>query len=147
MSGDFDWMDKAAGEGGTQRLRGEQIAKLAPTLWDNLARRIEAACLHYQRLNELPVEFSGRADHTVWVAVYEPALPSGHGAERERVTITFDETAHAIVVQSSLQDEPRVFPIDLDSGGKACLMQDGKPISIKQFIKSALEDAFFPGAR
>jgi len=139
-----DWIDEASRELNQKRDKQKTLAKLAPTFWQNIARAIEATFQHYRALDEQPVEFSGVADHTIWVAVYEPGPKRERGPERERerVTITFHQQQNRVEVRSP--SESQSFPIDLDDNGAVCLRHEGRVISIPEFTKKALRKAFFP---
>ena len=140
----MNWVIKAANEQNSQRTREQTLARGAPTLWLNITRAIEEAFSIYAALEgELPIEFSGRANHTIWVATFEQA-PRPRGPERERVTITFHEESHTVEVRSSLNEAPTIFRMDLNSAGHVCLMADNSEVSVERFTELALRRAFFP---
>jgi hypothetical protein len=140
----MEWI-AAANERNAERRRREIIETGSPTLWENICRGIEAAVRYYGKLDSgLPVEFSGRATHTIWVAVFEEKQHHERGRERERLTITFNQEKQQIEVCSSLDGAMKIFPIGVNASDHVCLIYDKREISTEQFAEIALKKAFFP---
>lgn len=140
----MDWIRKAANERDMERHRQETIERGAPTLWENITRAIEKAFVCYAGLEgQLPVEFSGRANRTIWVAVFQQKQRPV-GPERERVSITFQEESHTVEVRSSLDEAPTIFRMDLNGAGHVCLMVEKREVPVEEFTEMALRRAFFP---
>ena len=66
------------------------------------------------------------------------------GAEREKLTITFNQQNPSVEVRSSCNDTLRVFPMALNPSQHVCLTFEDREISVENFTKMALGDAFFP---
>src|SRR5690242_8763558 len=131
----MDWITRASNERNAERHRREAIRRGAPVLWDNICRSIEQAVREYRELNDsFPVEFSGRADHTVAVMLFEPE-ERGKGQERETVSITFNQEALQVEVRYS-HGGMSIFPVGLNSSGQVCLKNaDDSDISVEKFTE------------
>jgi hypothetical protein len=141
----MDWISKAANERNAIQTRRDAIARAAPVLWKNICEAIGHAVKVYGALpvETQPIEFSGPANHTVFVTVFEGKRQE-RGAERDRVNVVFNQDKMAVEVSSPRNGTPRVFPINLNSHGHACLMDGAKEISVEEFTELALRAALFP---
>lgn len=79
----MEWIKNAANEWNDESQRQEMILRKAPILWDNICRATEQAVEYYSQLRGwFPVEFSGRANHTIAVMVFEGKRPDEPNSER-----------------------------------------------------------------
>lgn len=141
----MEWILKAANDQNAIRTRKEAIARTAPTLWKNICEAIGQAVKFYASLPypTQPVEFSGPANHTVFVTIFEGTRQE-RGAERDRVNIVFNQDKLTVEVSSRANGTPRVFPISVNAHGYACLMDGAKEVSVEEFTDLALRSALFP---
>src|SRR5436305_12929588 len=144
----MDWIIRKLNEQNAERHRKQTVTlwddweqtirRGAPALWNDVSCAVERAVRSYAGSEgALPVEFSGRAGHTIWVAVCEKKPLPQHGPAR--VTITFDEAESVIEVRSSWLNEEftPALPISVNSAGAVCLTHDNREISVDEFTELA----------